>query len=141
MYPAAGVAVKLTGVPLANDAEHVLPQLIPAGDVVTVPCPTFDTEAVKVFGAGVTVVTVTDADAVALPPVPVQVIEYTPVVVGVTDCDPDVALVPDHAPLAVQDVALVDDQVIAEADPCVTEVGLVEMVTVGSGVVGVVEVA
>jgi hypothetical protein len=30
--------------------------------------------------------------------------------VGVTDCDPLVASLPLHAPLAVQDVALVEDQ-------------------------------
>jgi len=37
--PAAGVAVSVTPVPLANAAEHVTPQLMPAGELVTVPVP------------------------------------------------------------------------------------------------------
>jgi hypothetical protein len=36
---AAGVAVRTTVVPGLNDAEHVLPQLIPGGELVTVPIP------------------------------------------------------------------------------------------------------
>jgi hypothetical protein len=37
--PTAGVAVKVTRVPPLNDAEHVPPQLMPAGLLVTVPFP------------------------------------------------------------------------------------------------------
>src|SRR5207249_4723266 len=37
--PVAGVAVRVTGVPLSKDAEQVAPQLIPAGFEVTVPLP------------------------------------------------------------------------------------------------------
>jgi len=37
--PAAGVAVKVTAVPLANGAEHAAPQAMPAGLLVTVPAP------------------------------------------------------------------------------------------------------
>jgi len=37
--PAAGVAVKVTAVPLANGAEHVAPQAMPAGLLVAVPAP------------------------------------------------------------------------------------------------------
>ena len=37
--PAAGVAVKVTAVPLGNAAAHVAPQEIPAGALVTVPLP------------------------------------------------------------------------------------------------------
>jgi len=37
--PAAGTAVKVTAVPLENGVEHVVPQLIPAGAVVTMPVP------------------------------------------------------------------------------------------------------
>ena len=37
--PAAGVAVKVTAVPLANAAEQVAPQAMPAGALETVPVP------------------------------------------------------------------------------------------------------
>ena len=37
--PAAGVAVKVTAVPVANGAEHVAPHEIPEGLLVTVPIP------------------------------------------------------------------------------------------------------
>src|SRR5438445_11169789 len=37
--PAAGAAVKVTAVPLVNEAEQVAPQEIPAGLLVTVPLP------------------------------------------------------------------------------------------------------
>lgn len=36
---AAGDAVRVTDEPLLNDAEQVAPQLIPAGELVTVPEP------------------------------------------------------------------------------------------------------
>jgi hypothetical protein len=39
LYSAAGVAVRLTRVPLAKLALQVLPQLIPLGLLVTVPLP------------------------------------------------------------------------------------------------------
>ena len=53
--PAAGAAVSVTLEPVLNDAEHVAPQLIPAGDELTVPAPAppFDTVSVEV-GTGVT---------------------------------------------------------------------------------------
>src|SRR6266446_5467936 len=37
--PTAGAAVKVTAVPLANAAEHVAPQAMPAGALKTVPVP------------------------------------------------------------------------------------------------------
>lgn len=51
--PVAGVALKVTGVPLLYNAEQVLPQLIPAGVLVTVPLPVpaLVTERVKVGAA------------------------------------------------------------------------------------------
>jgi hypothetical protein len=42
-----GMAVKVTSVPLLNDAEHVAPQLIPAGELVTVPGPKPERSAVS----------------------------------------------------------------------------------------------
>ncbi len=48
------------------------------------------------------------------PPVPVQVKVYVEVTVGVTTCVPDVALVPDQAPEAMQEVALVELQMSVE---------------------------
>ena len=44
--PLAGVAVNVTVVPLLYKAEQVLPQLIPAGLLVTVPLPVPDEVAV-----------------------------------------------------------------------------------------------
>jgi hypothetical protein len=38
-FPGAGAAVRFTVVPLLKAAEHVGPQLIPAGELVTVPDP------------------------------------------------------------------------------------------------------
>jgi hypothetical protein len=46
--PAAGVAVRVTAVPFVNDAEHVVPQEIPAGLLVTVPVPAPALETVSV---------------------------------------------------------------------------------------------
>ena len=48
--PAAGAAVKVTAVPLANAAEHAAPQEIPAGllVIVPVPAPVLLTVSVKV---------------------------------------------------------------------------------------------
>ena len=38
--PLAGVAVRVTVLPLVKLTEHVVPQVIPAGELVTVPLPT-----------------------------------------------------------------------------------------------------
>lgn len=57
--------------------------------------------------------------------------------VGETVSVPLVAWLPLHAPLAVQDVALVDDQVSLALPPTSTEVGDTEIVTVGAGLVTV----
>jgi hypothetical protein len=43
---AAGVAVRVTGVPMAKLALHVPPQLIPEGELVTMPLPDTLTERV-----------------------------------------------------------------------------------------------
>lgn len=52
------------------------------------------------------------------------------------DCEPPVvALAPDQAPDAVQDVALVADQLKVELPPLATVLGLAKKVTVGTGCV------
>ncbi len=48
------------------------------------------------------------------------------------DCEPLVALVPDHAPDATHDVALVADQLRVEALPLTTVLGAAARVTVGA---------
>ena len=48
------------------------------------------------------------------------------------DCEPVTALVPAQPPLAVQDVALLADQVRVELLPFVTVVGLLLKLTVGA---------
>ena len=53
---------------------------------------------------------------------------------GVTLEDPEVAFVPDQAPEAVQDVALVEDQVSVEDPLYDTDVGLAEKLRVGAGI-------
>ncbi len=49
------------------------------------------------------------------------------------DCGPLAALVPDQAPEAVQEVALVADQASVELLPLATVLGLAVKVTVGAG--------
>ena len=50
--------------------------------------------------------------------------------VGVTDCVPESVLVPVQPPEAVQELALVEDQLSVDAAPEVTLVGFAEIVTV-----------
>ncbi len=54
----------------------------------------------------------------------------------VSDCVPEVALVPDQHPLALQEVAFVLDHIRVDELPLVTLVGEAEIVTVGDGVGG-----
>src|SRR5262245_23485840 len=60
MEPVAGVAVRVTGVPLSKDAEQVVPQLIPGGLEVTAPMPVPSriTERVKRVAVPLTTVSV-----------------------------------------------------------------------------------
>jgi hypothetical protein len=51
------------------------------------------------------------------------------------DCEPLVALVPDQAPDALHEVALVADQVNVELPPLVIVLGLALRLTVGAGAV------
>ncbi len=78
--------------------------------------------------------TVTVVDCAALPPLPVQVSPYVALAVSApVDCEPLIALPPDHAPDAEHDVALVADQVSVELLPLITELGLAPRLTVGAG--------
>jgi hypothetical protein len=47
-------------------------------------------------------------------------------------CDSEIAFVPDHAPEAVQELALVEVQVSVEEEPDVRELGLALICTVGA---------
>lgn len=89
--------------------------------------------ALKVtVGAGE--VTVTVADCVALPPVPVQANVYVALLVRAPmDCDPLIDLLPLHCPDAVQDDALVDDHDRVELLPLAMLLGLALKLTVGAG--------
>ena len=62
-------------------------------------------------------VTLTVLNCVAGPPFPVQLRVYVVVVVGSIDSLPLVAFVPDQPPLAAQEVAFVDDQLITADAP------------------------
>jgi len=84
----------------------------------------------------------TELEAVAVPPVPVQLsVNVLLLVKEPVDWVPESALAPDHAPDATHDVALVDDQVSVDEAPLVTEVGLAVRDTVGAGVAVTVTVA
>jgi len=88
---------------------------------------------IDTVGAGVAV-TVTVADALCVPPAPVQ--ERLNVLLFVSapvDALPEVERAPDQAPDAVQDVALVEDQVRVDDPPLATDVGFAETDTVGTG--------
>ena len=61
----------------------------------------------------------------------------SPAVEIVTASLPEVALVPDHDPDAEQEVALEEDQVRVEVSVKRTDIGLVERLTTGAGVIGV----
>src|SRR5439155_4021504 len=72
--PAAGAAVSVTAAPLANEAEHVVPQEMPAGALVTVPLPAplRLTVSVKVGSAKVAVTVVALLSVTVHVPVPEQ---------------------------------------------------------------------
>ena len=83
--PAAGVAVSVTAVPLGKLAEQVAPQVIPTGELVTVPLPVAAGVTVRVkvctVKVAVTVVaaeTVTTHDPVPEHPPPLQPVKVEP---------------------------------------------------------------
>ena len=85
--------------------------------------------------------TVTVAEALAVPPDPVQArTNVLDVINAPLDWLPEVALLPDQAPEAVQEVALVEDQVSVEDAPFAIEVGFAVRDTVGGGALDTVTV-
>jgi hypothetical protein len=85
--PRAGVAVRVTTVPLAKLAEHVVPQLMAVGELVTAPppVPAFVTARAKVVGDAVKVavtvvvaVSVTVQEPVPEQPPPLQPVKLEP---------------------------------------------------------------
>jgi hypothetical protein len=92
--PAAAVAVRVTEVPLLKLAEQVVPQLMPAGELVTVPvpAPAFVSVRLKVCNVNVAVtdcaalmVTTQEAVPVHAPLHPVKTEPADGVAVSVTD--------------------------------------------------------
>jgi hypothetical protein len=84
--PAAGVAVKLTALPLANEAEQVAPQEMPAGvlEMVPAPAPALLTVSEKLGRAKVAVTAwaalmVTVQEPVPVQPAPLQPVKVEPV--------------------------------------------------------------
>ena len=79
-------------------------------------------------------VTATVADALAVPPSPVQArVNMLVAVNAPLDWLPEIALLPVHAPEARQEAALVEDQVSVEDPPLAIDVGLAVSDTVGAG--------
>jgi hypothetical protein len=75
---------------------------------------------------------VTVADALAFPLGPLQLrLKVLLLVKGPVDWLPEVALAPDHAPEAEQEVTLVEDQVSVEDPPLETFMGAATSDTVG----------
>ena len=80
--PAAGAAVRETDAPVVKGAEHVAPQEMPAGLLVTVPVPVPDFETVSVELAD-TPVPVTSRDSVSPSAVKLTLVLAAAVLVGV----------------------------------------------------------
>jgi len=80
--PMAGEAVRMTAVPVAKEAEHVAPQEIPAGLLVTVPLPVPELETVSVELADAPV-PVTSRDSVSPSAVKLTLVLAAAVLVGV----------------------------------------------------------
>jgi hypothetical protein len=88
----------------------------------------------ETVGAGVEVVTVTDAVRCVVPPAPVQLSVYEAFALNApVPCEPDVDFEPLQLPDAVHDVAFVELQVSVLLPPLLTDVGDAEKESVGAG--------
>lgn len=118
------------------DAVHELALVLDHVSKDVLPLITLVGLAVKdTVGAGTLPLTVTVADCVAVPPVPVQLnVKVLVLLSAALVCAPDVPLVPVHAPDAVHELAFVDDQFNIDVLPLVTLAGLAESVSVGAAV-------
>jgi len=127
----------LPEVALAPDhAPEAVHESASADDQARVEEPPLTTEAGFAVSdtVGTGAVTVTLADALAVPPGPVQTrVKVLEPVNTPLDWLPEIALTPDHAPEAVHELASVDDQMSVEAPPFATDVGLAVSETVGRG--------
>jgi len=92
--PAAAVAVSVTDEPLVNEAEHVAPQEMPAGALVTVPLPAPALDTVSVMPPVDTPVPVTRRDTVSPSPVKLTLVLAATALVG-ANCTVTVAVAPD----------------------------------------------
>ncbi len=116
------------------DAEH---EVAPVEDQVSVTDESTTTDAALevnvTVGAPAEAATATETVRLAEPPAPEQVNVYDAAALkGPTDSDPEMALVPDHPPDAVHEVAPADDQVSVTGEPVTTDVALELNVTVGA---------
>jgi hypothetical protein len=123
-----------------DQAPDALQNVASVEDQVSVEDPPLATDgglaASETVGAGAgggVPATATSTEELALPPRPVQVREKLLLVPsGPVSSLPEVALTPDHAPLAEQEVELVDDQVRVELSPLASDAGFAWMSTVGT---------
>jgi len=118
------------------DAVHDVALVDDQVSVLLLPLTTLVGDADRLtVGAGVEVVTVTEAVACAVPPAPVQLsVNEVLALKAPVPWVPETAFVPPQPPDAVQDVALVDDHVNVLLPPLATEVGDADNETVGAGV-------
>jgi len=80
--PAAAAAVRVTDVPLVNEAEQVAPHEMPAGALITVPLPAPALDTVKVVPPVDTPVPVTSRDTVSPSAVKLTLVLAAAVLVG-----------------------------------------------------------
>ena len=120
----------------APDATHVVALVETQVNVLLAPLLTVvgaaDSDTVGTGGGGF--VTVTDVLAAAVPPVPEQLsVNVASAFNAPVLSLPETAFAPLQAPVAVHDVALVDDHVNVLLAPLLTVVGAADSATVGAG--------